>query len=74
MEEKAKGEASLIYITQTQELLPHDEQIGDDGIRQDTFSVSEPYPENVSFADLYSHKGIEIRADVVEGLTRFNAL
>ena len=60
MEEKAKGEASLIYITQTQELLPHDEQIGDDGIRQDTFSVSEPYPENVSFADLYSHKGIEI--------------
>lgn len=50
----------MIYITQTQELLPNDEQIGQDGIRQDTFSVSEPYPENISFADLYSHKGIEI--------------
>ena len=31
-----------------------------DLISQDTFSVLSPYPETVSFIDLYSHKGIEI--------------
>jgi len=50
----------MLYDAKTSDSIQADSFLGDALIRQDTFAVSRVYDESVCFADLYSHRCVEI--------------